>query len=175
VPSLECPFCEKPVGGSNPGTAQYNLERHIQVHHPEQMPEPEFSEDEPPRARPAKKQAAKKQAAPKRAAASGAGIPLSVQLAFPYEILSNLTAQRLPHTSNMLHAQAPVCGQAWDNFLRRFPALREKIESGMIAGDVVALLMAHIPIIQTMRAETVNLQEQMAHYEGGIGNQPAAA
>jgi hypothetical protein len=170
MPSTDCPACEKPIGGSNPGNVRYNLNRHIEISHPEMAEQ--FSEDEPPRPR---KQAPEKKAAPKRTGSSAGGIPLAKQLEFPYEILSNLTAQRLPHTSAVLHAQAGPCAAAWDNFLRRFPALREKIESGMIAGDVVALLMAHIPIVQVMRAETAALQEQMQGYAGGIDQQPAAA
>jgi hypothetical protein len=54
----------------------------------------------------------------------------------------------------------------------RYPALREKIEQGMIAGDIVALIMAHLPIIQAAREETQRLQEQQAWDAGAT---PAAA
>ncbi len=129
-----------------------------------------FSTDEAPKAK--KTTTAKKTSGPKHAARSGGGLPLQVQLEFPYMILSNATANRLPQTSRALAEAAGPCAAAWDNFLMRYPALREKIEQGMIAGDIVALIMAHLPIIQAAREETQRLQEQQAWDAGAT---PAAA
>lgn len=112
---------------------------------------------------------------PKKADAPRVGIlPLQKQLEFPYMILSNMTAQKLPATSRALAAQAVPCAAAWDNFLLRYPALREKIETGMIATDIVALLMAHIPIIQAAREETERLHGQ-ANWDASDADAAAAA
>lgn len=117
----------------------------------------EFSTDLPPQ--PKKAKATTKKAGP-RHAKTAMGISLQDQLAFPYHLLGDVAANRLPMTSNMLHAQAPVCAAAWDQFLLRYPSLREKIEQGMVATDIVMLIMAHVPIVQAMREETQRLAQQ---------------
>jgi transcriptional regulator with XRE-family HTH domain len=136
---------------------------------PDEVTEPEervFSKDEKPKP----KSQPKKSAGPRHAYKSG--MSLADQLQFPYMILSNATANRLPQTSKALAQSAGPCAAAWDNFLMRYPALREKIETGMIAGDIVALIMAHLPIIQAAREETQRLQQQQAWEAGAT---PAAA
>jgi len=104
---------------------------------------------------------------------SGKGIPLAVQLQLPYNLLSNVTAAKLPVTSQVLAEQAAPCAAAWDQFLLRYPALREKIEQGMIAGDVIALIMAHLPILAAAREE-IQARAQMAEQHGNRPYQPAA-
>ena len=58
----------------------------------------------------------------------------------------------------------------------RYPALREKLESGMVAQDIVILIMAHLPIVQTAQAELQarNLAMQGEGYTGGVGGEAAA-
>ena len=128
------------------------------------------TDDEPtPFRRPAKAKPGPK-AGPKFTSAKG--IPLAVQLQLPYNLLSNVTAARLPVTSQVLAQQARPCAEAWDTFLLRYPALREKIEQGMIAGDVIALIMAHLPILAAAREE-IAARAQMAEQYGDRPYQPA--
>ena len=77
------------------------------------------------------------------------------------------------HTQHLFAVQAGPCAAAWDQFLMRYPALRDKIEQGAVAADVVNLVMAHVPIVQVAREEMAMLQAQQAGYDGGIGA-PAA-
>lgn len=132
--------------------------------------------------KPGTKSAAKKRTAQKRTGttrgAKSATIPLAVQLELPYLILGDVVGRKLPSTGGALKQQAPQCAQAWDQFLLRYPSLREKLEQGMVAGDVVALLMAHMPIIQMAREESAWMAQQRAQqqgYDGGIGPEPDAA
>ena len=129
-------------------------------------PDEEYSRDTRPTPR---KNAGKTKRAPKRAP-STAIVPLSVQLELPYRLLSDVTRNQLPVTSQVLRQQAGPCAEAWDLFLMRYPALREKIEQGMIAADVVALIMAHLPILQAAREEiAARAQAQReAGYAGGV-------
>lgn len=127
-----------------------------------------FRQDAPPRA---KKAAPKQRPAPKVAA-----IPLAAQLELPYKIIGDIAGYRgLPQTRGILYQQAPLCAQAWDTFLMRYPALREKIEQGMIAGDIVGLIMAHVPIVQVARMEIAERQAAMEGYTGGLPADGSAA
>ena len=128
---------------------------------------PPRSTDKPPRA---KKATGAKKAAPK------SGMPsLQTQLQMPYMLASTALRGRLPATSNALAVQAGPCAAAWDQFLLRYPGLRDKIEQGAVAADVVNLVMAHVPIVQVAREEMA-LMAQMAEttYDGGIGGTAAA-
>lgn len=132
---------------------------------------PTFAQDEPPAIKPAKAKRTRK-----KAPAKSAGLPLSVQLQFPYQLLANATATQLPTTSGVLLQQAQPCAEAWDQFLMRYPAFREKLEQGMVATDIIALVMAHLPIIQCAREEMAARQSQQsgqAGYAGGIDGQAA--
>lgn len=105
-----------------------------------------------------------------------AALPLTVQLQFPYQLAADATRNRLPATSAMLVRQAAPCAAAWDRFLLRYPSLRKKIEEGAIATDVVALIMAHVPIVTTAREELAAQRAQMESYEGGLApHQPQHA
>lgn len=166
-----CPICGELIGGANSGLIQANIDRHIAKAHPEEVDvaEGEFSTDEPPRTKkaPASKSGGRR-ASRGGAGSQAAGIPLAAQLELPYRLGANFLQNRLPVTARTLDAQARPCAEAWDNFLKRYPALREKIEQGMIAGDVVALIMAHVPIIQAVRMEIAAQQMAEGHYEGGV-------
>lgn len=140
---------------------------------PQDVPEvtEEWTKDAPPKARAAKKTGAHA----KGSAAKPKQLSLAKQLEFPYMLLSQAAAGQMPATSKVLAQQAPVCAAAWDQFLLRYPALREKIEQGAIAGDIVVLIMAHMPIVQVAREEMAFRQAQAAAaqgYDGGI-NQAA--
>jgi hypothetical protein len=115
-------------------------------------PTPAPAKDKPPNV---KKAAAKKPA-------SKAGMPpLAVQLEIPYHLAAAATRARLPHTSAALDVCAGPCAQAWDQFLMRYPKLREKIEQGAVAADVVNLIYAHMPIVTAAREE-IAAQQAMA-------------
>ena len=124
------------------------------------------STDKPPRVK--KATGARKAAPPK-------GMPsLQAQLQMPYMLAAAGLKNRLPSTSRMLEVQAGPCAAAWDTFLLRYPGLRDKIEQGAVAADVVNLVMAHVPIVQVAREEMAMMaamQEQT--YDGGIGGQAA--
>lgn len=145
--------------------------RRFNVNPPQDVPEGPIgtAKDEPPKPRRA---AAKKKAAPK-----AGGIPLAVQLELPYKLLGDVARSRgLGATGNVLYAQAPVCAAAWDQFLMRYPALREKLESGMVAQDIIVLIMAHVPIVQVAREEIATIQAQQTQsYDGGLGGNATAA
>ncbi len=106
------------------------------------------AKDEPPQPRKATG-ATKKRAAPK-----STGMPsLRLQLEMPYRLGATALQTRLPHTAGVLNMQAGPCAEAWDTFLLRYPKLREKIESGAVAADIVNLVMVHVPIVQMAREE----------------------
>ena len=129
----------------------------------------EFTKDEPPRAR---KAGAAKKAAPKKT--SGAIPPLSVQLQVPYKLAATGLRTRLPVTAQVIDAQAGPCAAAWDQFLLRYPGLRDKIEQGAVAADIVNLVMVHLPILQIAREELANQQQAAQQtYDGGLGAQAA--
>ena len=159
----ECPVCGRAISAPN-------FDRHVATHEASDADagggaEAPYRTDLPPRP---------KAAAKSSKGSSPAGIPLAVQLQLPYRLLANVTASRMPATSHILEVQAGPCADAWDQFLMRYPALREKIEQGMIAGDVIALIMAHLPIVQIAREEIAARARAMESYEGGVPT-PAAA
>lgn len=178
-----CPFCDRSIGGGNANSATHNLRRHIETQHADEVSpgtEEEFTLDEEPRpvrARVAKKQAgrqrARRSAGPARVSAAGA-IPLQVQLQVPYNLLADVTARRLPLFSNQVRASAPAAAAAWDTFLLRYPSLREKIESGMVGADVLALVIVHVEMLRILRAELEMQRSAAEHYEGGIPADQAA-
>lgn len=111
-----------------------------------------FSKDEPPKA--PKRDRSRRSSSGAIRAKAPSGVPLSVQLQLPYELGAMvLNSRGRPQTAQAVMAQAPACAAAWDRFLLRFPALREMIEKGAVGADVVALIMAHVPILEAARAE----------------------
>ena len=125
---------------------------------------PYKAKDAPPKPR--------KGTAKKAAGGANAGIPsLRVQLEMPYRLGATALASRMPYTSSMLNQQAGPCAEAWDVFLMRYPKLREKIESGAVAADIVNLVMAHVPILQIAREE---LAAQQAAAAQQFPERPAA-
>ena len=133
---------------------RFNVETEEPMSPPQDVPEadtPFKSKDEAPKPR---KAAAQKKAAPK-----SSGMPsLRLQLEMPYRLAGTALTTRMPYTAGMLQQQAGPCAEAWDTFLLRYPKLREKIEQGAVAADVVNLVMAHMPIIQTAREELAAIQ-----------------
>jgi transcriptional regulator with XRE-family HTH domain len=104
------------------------------------------AKDEPPKPR--------KAAAAKKAGPKSSGMPsLRLQLEMPYKLGATALQTRLPHTAAVINMQAGPCAEAWDTFLLRYPKLREKIESGAVAADIVNLVMVHVPIVQMAREE----------------------
>jgi hypothetical protein len=135
--------------------------------------EREFPRDNPPNApkrgpgRPRGASSSKSTGSSSRSSARSGSkpIPLTEQLQIPYRIAGTALASRLPATSHALYAQAGPCAAAWDTFLRRWPELHEMIEKGMIAGDIVGLIMAHLPIITAARGEAQVIAEARARAE----------
>jgi hypothetical protein len=98
---------------------------------------------------------------PKTASTKPAGLPLAVQLQMPYQLAATVAKNRgLPGTSAALRAQAKDCAAAWDKFLQRWPELHEMIEKGMISGDIIGLIMAHMPIFTAAREEAQHIRAQ---------------
>ncbi len=138
---------------------------------PQDVPdlEREFTKDEPPKPR---KAAGAKKAAPR----PKTGMPsLQVQLAMPYQLAATALSGRMPATANALAAQAGPCAAAWDQFLLRYPKLREKIEQGAVAADIVNLIYAHVPIVQVAREEMAMIQAMQQGGQGYAGGVDAAA
>lgn len=118
------------------------------------------SKDAPPQPR--------KQQAKKSTGKAPAGMPsLRLQLEMPYRLGATALQSRLPATAYCLNEQAGPCAAAWDTFLLRYPKLREKIEQGAVASDIVNLVMAHMPIVQVAREEIAAQQAAMANFVGG--------
>lgn len=163
------------------GSAENRVKNHMRVHDvPRETPQGEFSTDEPPQPKASQRAAPKKSGGrrptgkPRGGGSGTASIPLAVQLELPYKLGSNIAQARgFYQLAQVLDIQARPCAEAWDTFLMRYPALREKIEQGMIAGDVVGLIMAHVPIFQVFRMEVQARQEAQAHYEGGLATAAA--
>jgi len=81
-------------------------------------------------------------------------VPLKTQLEYPYRLAGQLATSRgLPHTGGVLKQVAPDAAAAWDQFLQRWPDLYEMLEKGMIASDVIALVMVHLQIVSAARKE----------------------
>ena len=127
---------------------------------PKDVPEADgFTKDEPPKVR------KPRAAGPKPKPSSG--MPsLREQLEIPYRLASAGLAPRLPNTAAVIGAQAGPCAAAWDQFLLRYPKLREKIEQGAVAADIVNLVMAHMPILPMAREEIAAQQAQTFPTEG---------
>lgn len=183
----ECPVCEREFEDPQnrptdvPGSAEQRRNLHLsnsrddahREYREAMSPDPEFSTDEAPRPRQTAKKAAPKAKAPPKSS----GMPnVRAQLEMPYHLGAALANSRgFVHLAGVLQAQAGPCAQAWDEFLKRYPKLREKIESGMVAADIVNLVMVHAPILAIAREEIAARQRAQEHYEGGLETRPAAA
>lgn len=127
---------------------------------------PFTAKDEPPKPR----KAPAKKAAPR----GSSGMPsLRLQLEMPYRLGATALSTRMPATAGVLQRQAGPCAEAWDVFLLRYPKLREKIEQGAVAADIVNLVMVHMPILQMAREEIAAQQMAAQNYEGGLGQSAA--
>ena len=164
-----CEFCGRDVSASN-------YARHVREMHTD--PEETAVADEETAGSVDVAPTPRKRGRPKGSGtkATPAGIPLKVQLELPYKLLADVSATRMPATSVALRNQAPACAAAWDQFLLRYPSVRETLEKGMIAGDILGLIMAHLPIIEAMRMEVAANQAraQAEMYGDGIDGFAAA-
>lgn len=172
---VACPYCGLEITNSN-------IARHIKSKHAEERDRErddvadgeEFTKDEQPQARRGRpRQTAKK--APRQS--SGATIPLRAQLEIPYKLGATVAQARgYAITAAALRRQAPECAAAWDDFLYRWPAVREMLEKGAIGADVLRLFMAHWPILQAVREEQMRrVQIENAYGDQASGDVPAAA
>lgn len=98
--------------------------------------------------------------------------PLRQQIEMVYRLGGQVVAARgMPVTGGVVNSQAPACAEAWDQLLDQyFPGVKEFLEKGMVAGSVIALIYAHIPIIHTARMEIQARQEQQQSYEPPVGS-----
>ena len=98
-------------------------------------------------------------------------IPLAKQLEYPYLLAGQFVASRgLPVTGNTMVQVAPQAAAAWDQFLQRWPDFHEMLEKGMIASDVIALVMVHLQIVSAARAEIASRQPNPAEYNPQAGS-----
>lgn len=103
-------------------------------------------------------------------------IPLKTQLEYPYRLAGALATSRgMPYTGNTLIAVAPEAAAAWDQFLQRWPDLHEMLEKGMIASDVIALVMVHLQIVSAARQELAARVPNPAQYNPQEGAGEGAA
>jgi len=148
--------------------------------------EPEHRIDEPPAVRTARPRGrppgTKARRSTKKRGSHSLGshpnpIPLKVQLEYPYRLAGTFATSRgLPYTGQTLDRVAPQAAAAWDQFLQRWPDLHEMLEKGMIASDVIALVMVHLEIVQAARSELAARQPNPATYnpQEGAGEGAAA-
>jgi hypothetical protein len=133
----------------------------------------EHRTDEPPRPRKTRRTTRK------GAHSVGVGrnnLSVKAQLQIPYQLAGQIAASRgLPHTGAILIARAPECAAAWDQFLKRFPAVYDMLEKGMVAGDIITLLWVHFEIVQTMRAEVASMQPTRTEYNPQEHAEPVPA
>jgi len=102
-------------------------------------------------------------------------VAVDEQIALIYRVLGDLATTRgLPSTGQLIKANSTQIGDAWDQFLRQFPGLYEMIERGLIAGPLVTLLMLHVQIVQSARAEAMARAEFLAQQEQAGGGPIAA-
>ena len=107
---------------------------------------------------------------PRKPAHAKSALPsFESQVAFLYVLIGQLTAQRLPVTGNVIVAQSAACAKAWDAFLDRYPAVKEWMEKAGVAGDLVALFVAHWPIVEAARQELAVQQAQAGSYDAQAG------
>jgi hypothetical protein len=103
-------------------------------------------------------------------------IPLAKQLEYPYRLAGTLAHSRgLPFTGDTLIRVAPEAAAAWDQFLQRWPDLHEMLEKGMIASDVIALVMVHLQIVSAARQELAARQPRPEQYNPQEGAHDDAA
>lgn len=110
-------------------------------------------------------------AKPKPKAAAAPAIAVDEQITMLYMFSADMFLQNLPATQGAVKHQAKAAGDAWDAVLRQYPSLYAMIERGMIFGPWVALIMVHMPIIQTARTE----MEERARFLEAQGGEDAAA
>lgn len=120
-----------------------------------------------------------KDSAPKRRQAKvpGGGMNVEAQIRLIYDLVGTLTASRTPMLSGAIKRQSGACAKADEQLLRRWPRLYAAMEQGLIAGDILAVFMAHYPILMAAREEIEQRRAETAIREGTVlgGYQEQAA
>lgn len=78
---------------------------------------------------------------------------VEAQFKLIYDLLATAMSSRAPVVSSAMHKQSSACAKADEQLLRRWPKLYEAMEKGLIAGDILAVVMAHMPILAAVRIE----------------------
>lgn len=139
----------------------------LNVRRPANSKDDDQPTDEPPRERPRG-----------RHVAGGMPAPLSVQaqLELVYNLVGDLVRAPAPIASGAVKMQAHACAKADEQLLRRWPKLYEAIEKGAVAGDILAVFMAHYPILMAVREEIdIRRREAMIREGQGGYEEPVAA
>lgn len=113
---------------------------------------------------------------PKKKVAGGS-MNVEGQIRLIYELIGTLTASRTPAVSGAVKRQASACAKADEQLLRRWPKLYAAMEQGLIAGDILAVFMAHYPILMAAREEIESRRIEAMIREGEVpgGYQEQAA
>jgi phytoene dehydrogenase-like protein len=159
-----CPVCQREFGG---GPA---LRSHLKSAHPA-----ENAADEDGRISASFGTPRPKRSKAKTPRSSAPTVPVNEQIAMLYTLGGQIAADRgLPATGTQLKNKSAEFGRAWDNVLRRFPALYDMLEKGMVAGDVMVLVWLHYELMAVAREELARRAEYIAR-QSGVGDEPAAA
>lgn len=129
----------------------------------------ETEDDAPPRdTQPKTKRAAK---------APSGSMNVEAQIRLIYDLLGTLSASRTPVLSGAIKRQSAACAKADEQLLRRWPKLYAAMEQGLIAGDILAVFMAHYPILMAAREEMEMRRAEAAIREGEVfgGSQEQSA
>lgn len=103
--------------------------------------------------------------------AGGGAVPamtVEAQLNLIYNLVATLTASRVPGVSGAIKVNAARCAKADEQLLRRWPRVYEAMEKGMIAGDILAVFMAHYPILMALREEIEARRREQAILNGQV-------
>ena len=101
-------------------------------------------------------------------APAAVGMNVEAQLRLIYDLVGTLTASRTPMLSGAIKRQAGACAKADEQLLRRWPKLYAAMEKGLIAGDILAVFMAHYPILMAAREEIEARRLEAAIREGTV-------
>lgn len=114
---------------------------------------------------------------PKKKVVAGGSLNVEGQIKLIYDLVGTLTASRTPAVSGAIKRQASACAKADEQLLRRWPKLYAAMEQGLIAGDILAVFMAHYPILMAAREEIEQRRIEAMIREGEVpgGYQEQAA
>ena len=165
-PSKACPEC----GEAFPVNV---LRQHRRREHDVPMNTAKASGDETHEVRQDSEPKQKKSARP-----SAGAMTVEAQLRLIYDLAGTLTMSKTPAVGRALKANAGACAHADEQLLRRWPKLYAAMEKGLIAGDILAVFMAHYPILMGVREEIEERRRMAAIFEGEVPGgyqEPSAA